>query len=112
MPVLAVFSVFSTLFAYLNLFCDNFSYKLRGRYPFRRDGSIRALRKLRFRNKTREVAIFKTRVGDGGGDGGDGGDDGGDGGDGRIFPEHPGPIIHAPRDIISRKGKSLTPITF
>ena len=40
---------------------------------------------------------------------GDGGDDGGDG-DGRIFPEHAGPIIHAPRDIISRKGKSLTPI--
>ena len=38
---------------------------------------------------------------------GDGG--GGDGDDGRIFPEHPGPIIHAPRDIISRKGKSLTP---
>ena len=45
--------------------------------------------------------FFQTRVGDGGGDGGDGG---------RIFLEHPGPIIHAPRDIISRKGKSLTPI--
>ena len=44
--------------------------------------------------------------GDGGGDGG-GGDGGGD--DGRIFPEHPSPILHAPRDIISRKGKSLTP---
>ena len=42
-------------------------------------------------------------VGDGGG--GDGG------GDGRIFQEHPSPILHAPRDIISRKGKSLTPIT-
>ena len=42
----------------------------------------------------------------GNGDGGDG--DGGD--DGRIFPEHPSPILHAPRDIISRKGKSLTPI--
>ena len=42
---------------------------------------------------------------------GDGDDD--DGGDdvGRIFPEHPNPIIHAPRDIISRKGNSLTPIT-
>ena len=39
------------------------------------------------------------------GDGDD--DDGSD--DGRIFPEHPSPIIHAPRDIISRKGKSLTP---
>ena len=37
---------------------------------------------------------------------GDGGDDGG----GRISPEHPSPILHAPRDIISRKGKSLTPI--
>ena len=45
--------------------------------------------------------FFQTRVGDGGG-----GDDG-DGG--RIFPEHPSPILHAPRDIISRKGKSLTP---
>ena len=33
-------------------------------------------------------------VGDGGGD---------DGGDGRIFPEHPSPILHAPRDIISRR---------
>ena len=33
-----------------------------------------------------------------------------DDGDGRIFPEHPRPILHAPRDIISRKGKSLTPI--
>ena len=47
--------------------------------------------------------FFQTRVGDGGGDGG--------GDDGRIFPEHPSPILHAPRDIISRKGKSLTPIT-
>ncbi len=44
--------------------------------------------------------FFQTRVGDG--------DDDGDG-DGRIFPEHPSPILHAPRDIISRKGKSLTP---
>ena len=35
---------------------------------------------------------------------------GGDDGDGRIFSEHPSPILHAPRDIISRKGKSLTPI--
>ena len=43
--------------------------------------------------------------GDGGGGGG-----GGDGDDGRIFLEHPSPILHAPRDIISRKGKSLTPI--
>ena len=49
--------------------------------------------------------FFKTRVGDGGGDGG-GGDDG------RIFPGHPSPILHAPRDIISRKGKSLTPIIY
>ena len=40
-------------------------------------------------------------------DDGDGDDDGDEG---RIFPEHPSPIIHAPRDIISRKGKSLTPI--
>ena len=44
---------------------------------------------------------FQTRVGDGGDGGGD---------DGRIFPEHPSPILHAPSDIISRKGKSLTPI--
>ena len=35
-------------------------------------------------------------------------DDGGDGG--RILPEQPSPILHAPRDNISRKGKSLTPI--
>ena len=27
--------------------------------------------------------------------------DDGDGDDGRIFPEHPSPILHAPRDIIS-----------
>ena len=33
----------------------------------------------------------------------DGGGDG-DGGGGRIFPEHPSPILHAPRDNISRKG--------
>ena len=39
----------------------------------------------------------------------EGEDDGGDDG-GRIFPEHPSPILHAPRDNISRKGKSLTPI--
>ena len=51
---------------------------------------------------------FQIRVGDDGGGGGDGGGDGGD--DGRIFPEHPSPILHASRDIISRKGKSLTPI--
>ena len=42
------------------------------------------------------------------GDGGDS-DGGGDGGDGRILPEHPSPILHAPRDIISRKGRSFTP---
>ena len=48
--------------------------------------------------------FFQTRVGDGGGGDGGGGDDG------RISPEHPSPILHAPRDIISRKGKSLTPI--
>ena len=42
------------------------------------------------------------------GDDGDG--DGDDDDDGRILPEHPSPILHAPRDIISRKGKSLTPI--
>ena len=34
--------------------------------------------------------------------------DGGDGG--RISPEYPSPILHAPRDNISCKGKSLTPI--
>ena len=32
----------------------------------------------------------------------------GDGDGGNIFPEHPSPILHAPRDNISRKGKSLT----
>ena len=32
----------------------------------------------------------------------DGGDDDDD--DGRIVPEHPSPILHAPRDNISRKG--------
>ena len=37
------------------------------------------------------------------------GDDGDGDDDGIIFPEHPSPILHAPRDIISRKGKSLTP---
>ena len=47
----------------------------------------------------------KPWVGDGGDDGGGDGD-----GDGRIFPEHPSPILHAPRGITSRKGKSLTPI--
>ena len=46
--------------------------------------------------------FFQTRVGDGGGDD--------DGGDGIIFSEHPSPILHTSRDIISRKGKSLTPI--
>ena len=44
------------------------------------------------------------------GDGDDGDGDGYGDGDGRISPEHPSPILHAPRDIISRKGKSLTPI--
>ena len=34
----------------------------------------------------------------------------GGGGDGRIPPGYPSPILHAPRDIISRKGKSLTPM--
>ena len=52
--------------------------------------------------------FFQTRVGDGDDD--DDGDDGDGDDDGRIFPEHPSPILHAPRDIISRKGKSLTPI--
>ena len=34
----------------------------------------------------------------------DDGDGDGDGDDARIFPEHPSPILHAPRDNISRKG--------
>ena len=34
----------------------------------------------------------------------------GDDDDGRISPEHPSLILHAPRDIISCEGKSLTPI--
>ena len=33
----------------------------------------------------------------------DDGDGDGNGGDGRICQEHPSPIIHAPRDNISRK---------
>ena len=41
---------------------------------------------------------------------GDGDDDGDNDDDGRIFPEHPSPILPAPRDNISRKGKSLLPI--
>jgi hypothetical protein len=32
------------------------------------------------------------------------GDDGDDDGGGIIYPEHPSPILHAPRDNISRKG--------
>ena len=50
--------------------------------------------------------------GEGGGENGGGGDGegGGGDGDGRISPEHPSPILHAPRVNISRKGKSLTPI--
>ena len=34
----------------------------------------------------------------------DDGNGDGDGGDGRIFPEHPSPILLAPRANISRKG--------
>ena len=40
---------------------------------------------------------------------GEGDDDGGADDDDRISPEHPGPILHAPRDSISREGKPLTP---
>ena len=36
------------------------------------------------------------------------GEDGAD--DGRMSPEHPNPILHAHRDNISRKVKSLTPM--
>ena len=35
-----------------------------------------------------------------------------DGDDGRISPQHPSPILHAPRDNISHKGKSLTPMLY
>ena len=38
------------------------------------------------------------------------GEDGGDGGAGRMSSDHPSPILHARRDNISRKGKSITPI--
>ena len=38
---------------------------------------------------------------------GGGEDGGGDDGDGTVFPEHPGPILHAPRDNISHKGVCL-----
>ena len=38
------------------------------------------------------------------------GEDGGGDDNGRSFPEHPSPILHAPRNNISRKGKSLNPI--
>ena len=41
----------------------------------------------------------------GAGEDGDGDNDD----EGRISPEHPSPILYAPRDNISRKGKSLTP---
>ena len=42
---------------------------------------------------------------------GEGEDDGDDGDNGSLSPEHPShPPLHAPRDNISRKGKSLTPI--
>ena len=38
------------------------------------------------------------------------GEDGNEGDDHRrISPQHPSPILHAPRDNISCKGKSLTP---
>ena len=49
-----------------------------------------------------KVSAPQPRVGDDGG--------GDDGDDGRIFPEHPSPILHAPRDNISCKGKSLASI--
>ena len=39
------------------------------------------------------------------------GEDDGDN-DGRISPEHPSPILHAPRDNIFRKGKSFTPFKY
>ena len=113
MPVLAVlclfqrfflFFIFLYIYIYICFFLRQLFLSPAPAVLGRRDGSIRALRKRRFRNKTREVAIFQIRVGDGD-DGGGGGD-----GDGRISPEHPSPILHAPRDIISRKGKSLTPI--
>ena len=58
-----------------------------------------------------EVHVASVEGGGGEGEGGGGlGDGGGGDGGGGIFPEHPSPIIHAPGDIISRKGKSLTPI--
>ena len=41
----------------------------------------------------------------------DGGGDG-DGGGGIIFPEHPSPILHAPRDNISRKGNPSLRYTY
>ncbi len=40
---------------------------------------------------------------------GDGDGDDGDGGGGRIFPGHPGPILNAPRDNISRKIRKAIP---
>ena len=100
MPVFPLFDLF-VRFIFDIFFVRQLSLKIVPAVLGRRDGSIRALRKRRFRNKTREVAIFQIRVGDGDDDDGD---------DGRISPEHPSPILHAPRDIISRKGKSLTPI--
>ena len=42
------------------------------------------------------------------GNGNDGDDGGGD--SARISREHPSPISHTPRDYISGKGQSLTPI--
>ena len=38
------------------------------------------------------------------------GEDGGGDGGGRILPEHPSPILHAPRDNISCKGNPSLPL--
>ena len=59
MPVLAVFSVFVDSFLRLIFVLRQLFLILAPAVLGRRDGSIRALRKRRFRNKTQEVAIFQ-----------------------------------------------------
>ena len=73
MPVLAVFLFFFDFFFMFEFILRQLFLRQAPAVLGRRDGSIRALRMLRFRNKTREVVIFQIWVGDGGDD-----DDGAD----------------------------------
>ena len=101
MPFLAVFNDFfydfDGFFKYVDFSYDNFPYYRcrqyseaemdRSTHPGSAEVVIKPI-----------IAPSQSRVGDDGD------------GDGRIFSEHPSPILHAPKDIISRKGKSRTPI--